>query len=171
MLTKNFVACVHFVRCNFLHCHSFSPCWSQVFLIFSPLLWNFHVFFQRNWSPSFFISRSSSFSVIHVSVDIKNNLEKDSTLLLCFLSKSPGGHAISRFYITKQEGLYQNKVNFSLVSTCNYILRWYAWGAGEGTVGRTVTWLPKFLGWMDYQIFLGMGLRSRALCARAELRR
>ena len=22
-------------------------------------------------------------------------------------------------YITKQEGLYQNKVNFSLVSTCN----------------------------------------------------
>ena len=23
------------------------------------------------------------------------------------------------FYITKQEGLYQNKVNFSLVSTCN----------------------------------------------------
>ena len=42
-------------------------------------------------------------------------------------------------YITKQEGLYQNKVNFSLVSTCNYILRWYAWGAGEGTVGRTVT--------------------------------
>ena len=23
------------------------------------------------------------------------------------------------FYITKQKGLYQNKVNFSLVSTCN----------------------------------------------------
>ena len=27
---------------------------------------------------------------------------------------------------------------------------------------RTVTWLPKFLGWLDYHIFLGMGLRSRA---------
>ena len=28
-------------------------------------------FFQRNWSPLFFISRSSSFSVIHVNVDIE----------------------------------------------------------------------------------------------------
>ena len=24
---------------------------------------------------------------------------------------------------------------------------------------RTVTWLPKFLGWVDDQIFLGMGVR------------
>ena len=31
---------------------------------------------------------------------------------------------------------------------------------------RTVTWLPKFLGWVDYHIFLGLGLRSRALRAR-----
>ena len=29
------------------------------------------------------------------------------------------------------------------------------------TDGPTVMWLPKFLGWIDYQIFLGMGLRSR----------
>ena len=28
------------------------------------------LFFQRNWSPLFFISRSSSFSVIHVNVEI-----------------------------------------------------------------------------------------------------
>ena len=28
--------------------------------------------------------------------------------------------------------------------------------------GLTVTWLQKFLGWMNYQIFSGMGLRSRA---------
>ena len=27
--------------------------------------------------------------------------------------------------------------------------------------GRTVTWLPKVLVWLDYQIFLGMGLHSR----------
>ena len=40
--------------------------------------------FQRNSSPLFSITRSSSFSVILVSVDI----EKDSTLLLFFLSKS-----------------------------------------------------------------------------------
>ena len=26
---------------------------------------------------------------------------------------------------------------------------------------RTVTWLPKVLGWLDYHIFLGMGPHSR----------
>ena len=30
-----------------------------------------------------------SFSVLHVSVNIKNNFEKQTTLLLFFLSKSP----------------------------------------------------------------------------------
>ena len=53
-------------------------------------------FFQRNSSPLFSITRSSSFSVIQVSVNIKNSVEKDTTLLLFFLSKSPGGHTISR---------------------------------------------------------------------------
>ena len=37
------------------------------------------------------------------------------------------------------------------------------------TDGRTVTWLPKFLGWVDYHIFLGMGLRSGALRAREAM--
>ena len=41
------------------------------------------------------ITLSSSFSVIHVSVNTKNNAEKDTTLLLSFFSKSPGGHVIS----------------------------------------------------------------------------
>ena len=43
-------------------------------------------FFQRNSSPLFLITHSSTFSVIHVSVDVKNNVEKDTTLLLFFLS-------------------------------------------------------------------------------------
>ena len=46
---------------------------------------NFHVFLPTNSSPLFSITRSSSFSVIHVSVNIKNNYEKDTTLLLFFL--------------------------------------------------------------------------------------
>ena len=52
----------------------------------------FMFFFQRNSSPLFSVTRSSSLwiSVIQVSVDIKNNVEKDSTLLLFFLSKSLG---------------------------------------------------------------------------------
>ena len=77
------------------HCSSFSPCWPLAFLIFSAPLWISMFFFLRNSSPLLSITRSSSFSVIHVSVNIKNNAEKDTTLLLFFLSKSPGGHVIS----------------------------------------------------------------------------
>ena len=77
------------------YCRSFSPCWPLAFLIFWPPLWISMFFFLRNPSPLFSITRSSSFSVIHVSVNIKNNAEKDTTLLLFFLSKSPGGHVIS----------------------------------------------------------------------------
>ena len=41
----------------------------------------------------FSITRSSSFSVIHVSVNIKNNADKDMALLFFFLSKSPGAQS------------------------------------------------------------------------------
>ena len=74
------------------HCRSFSPCWPLAFLIFSEFPC---FFFLRNSSALFSITRSSSFSVVHVSVSIKNNAEKDTTLLLIILSKSPGGHMIS----------------------------------------------------------------------------
>ena len=42
--------------------------------------------------------------------------------------------------------------------------------SGGRAVGRcTVTWLPNFLGWVDYFIFLPKVLRWRASCARALL--
>ena len=44
----------------------------------------FMFFFPRNSSPLFSVTRSLSFSVIHVSVNVKNNVEKDTTLLLLF---------------------------------------------------------------------------------------
>ena len=65
------------------HCRSFSPCWPLAFLIYSPPLWISMFLFLRDL---FSITRSSSFSVIHVSVNIKNNAEKDTTL---------SGHVIS----------------------------------------------------------------------------
>ena len=77
------------------HCRSFSPCWPLAFLFVSQPLWIFMFFFLQNWSLLFSITRCSSSSVIHVSVNNKNNVEKDTTLLLFFLSKSPGGNAIS----------------------------------------------------------------------------
>ena len=93
VLTQYFVYSVH-VRFYF-HCRSFSPCWPLAFLIFSPPLWIFMVFLLRNSSPLVSVTRSSSFSFIHVSVNIKNNAKKDTTLLLSFLSKIPGSHVIS----------------------------------------------------------------------------
>ena len=134
---KYFIACVP-VRFNSFHYRSFSPCWPLTFLIFSPPLWNS--------SPLFLITRSSSFSVIHVSVDIKNNVEKDSTL-----SKSPGGHAISR-----QKHLELPVVSYLLIGYFTLVCLWRG-----RTVGRTVTWLPKFLGWMDYQKYKNNTLKRK----------
>ena len=53
------------------------------------------LFFKRNWSPLFFISVSGSFSVVLANVDIKLSRMKDlASLLLFFISKSPGGYTI-----------------------------------------------------------------------------
>ena len=56
---------------------------------------NFMFFFLQNSSLLFSITRCSSFSVVHVSVNIKTNVEKYTTLSLFFLFKSPGSRAIS----------------------------------------------------------------------------
>ena len=125
------------------HYRSFLPCWPLALLIFSPPLWIFMFFFLRHSSPLFSMTRSSSFSVIHVSVNIKNNAEKDTTLSLFFLSKSLGGHI-------------KPWVAFGLP----YLLieLFYIGMPVVRTDGRrTVTWLPNFRGWVDYHISLVMG--------------
>ena len=66
-------------------------------------------FLPTNSSPLFLITRSSSFSVFHVSVGEKNNVKKDSTLLF-FLCKSPSGHAIS-----SQKHLELSEVSYLLI--------------------------------------------------------
>ena len=63
------------------HCRSFSSCWPLAFLIVSQLLWIFMFFFLQNSSLLFSTTRSCSFFQI-------------TSMLLFFLSKSPGGHAI-----------------------------------------------------------------------------
>ena len=89
MLTKDFVSCVH-VRLYFVTAAHFHLAGRYHFSFSHHRYEIFMFIFHRNSSPSFLITRSSSFSVIHVSVNIKNNVEKDTTLLLFFLSKSPG---------------------------------------------------------------------------------
>ena len=120
------------------HCRSFSPCWPLAFLIFSPPLWISMFFFLRNSSPLFSITRSSSFSVIHVSVNIKNNAEKDTTLLLFFLFKSPGGLHLG--------------CHTCWLSYFTLVCMW---------CGRMVGWsvMTKFSRRVDYHISLAMGLR------------
>ena len=134
------------------HRRSFSPCWPLAFLIFSPPLWISMFLFLRKSSPLFAITRSSSCSVIHVSLNIKDNTERDTTLL---------------FFLC---GFLPNKINLELHLGCHtcwlsYFTLVCLWCGG--TVARslarcTVTWLPNFLGWVDYHISLAMGLRPRA---------
>ena len=123
-------------------------------------------FFQRNSSPLFSVTRSSSFSVIHVSINIKNNVEKDTTLLFFSLSKSPGGHPISF------------QINVELHLGCHtywlsYFILACLWCGRTG--GRLLGWTyrhvtTKFLRCIGYQIFLPTVLRCARLArARAPL--
>ena len=132
------------------HCRSFSPCWPLAFLIVSQPLWFFMFFFIQNSSLLFSIIRSSSFSVIHVSINMKNNVEKDTTLLLFFLFKSPGRHAIS-FQIKPCVAFRLPYLLIELFYIGMPVVRTDG-RAGGRSVGRSmVLWLPNFLGWVVYQ--------------------
>ena len=76
------------------HCRSFSLWWPLAFSLSHSRFECSCFSCYKNSSAFFSITRSNSFSVIHVSVNIKNNVEKDTTWLF-FLSKSPAGHTIS----------------------------------------------------------------------------
>ena len=93
MLTQYFVSCVH-VRFYFSLQLIFTLLAASISHFLTAAL-NFHVLLPTKFVSFISITCSSSFFVIHVSVDKKNNTEKDTTLLLFFLSKSPGGHVIS----------------------------------------------------------------------------
>ena len=94
LLTQYFVSCVD-VRFCFSLPLSFTLLATSISHCLTAAL-NFYVFLPTKFF-SFVLSHQLqlSFSVIHMSVNIKNNVEKDTTLLLFFLSKSPGRHAIS----------------------------------------------------------------------------
>ena len=123
---------------------------------------NFHLFLPTKSSLLFSITRSSSFSVIDVSVNIKNNVEKDTTLLLLF------------FFFKDRATMWLRCISVAIPVDW-IILHWYACGAdglsGGRSVGRcTVTWLPNFLGWVVYiPHFLTHGAPLRALRAREHL--
>ena len=81
VLTQYFVSCVH-VRFYFSLPLIFTLLVASISHFLTAAL-NFHVFFLRNSSSLFSITRSSSFTVVHVN--IKNNAGKDMTMLLFFV--------------------------------------------------------------------------------------
>ena len=106
-------------------------------------------FFQRNWSPFGFFSRSSSFSVIQT---LKLSPKKESA----FVTKRPGSYAIYRR-------------NARVLEMQNFIPAYTKrWTHVRTYPVRTIFSEPKFLGCMEY-CFLPFVLRECASCAR-ELR-
>ena len=145
LFTQYFVSCVH-VRCYF------SP--PLIFTLLATSISHFltrrHVFLPTNSSPLFSITRSSSFCVIQVSVKIKNNAEKDTTLLFFF-------------FLKVRAAMLKPWVAFGLPHLL--IELFYIGMPVVGTDGRslsrcTVTWLPHFLGCVDYHICWAMGLSA-----------
>ena len=92
LFAKNFD--FEFLFSFFFHCRSFFTLLAASISHFITAITKFSSFFQRNSSPLLYFSRHCSFSVIHVSVDIKIWSKKRLALLLLFLSKCPSGHAI-----------------------------------------------------------------------------
>ena len=147
------------------HWRSFSPCWPLAFLIVLQPLWIFMFFFLQNSSLLFSVTRSSSFSVIHASVNIKNNVEKDTTLLLFFLSKSPGGHAIS-YQIKPWVAFWLPYLLIELFYIGMPVVRTDGREGGRSVYGHVIT---KFSRMGSLPHFFTHGALLRALRAR-ELR-
>ena len=76
------------------------------------------------------MTRSGSFSVVHVSANIKNNAEKDTTLLLFFLLHK----TLSCIWVA--------------IPIDRVILHWYACGAAGRSLARSLGVRSR-----DYQIF------------------
>ena len=162
VFTQYFVSCVH-VRFHFslpiiftLLAAGISHCLTAALI--------FMFFFLQNSSLPFSITRSSSFSVIQVSVNIKNNVEKDTTLLF-FLSKSPGGHAIS-FQIKPWVAFGLPYLLIELFYIGMPVVRTDGLSGGRSVYGHVIT---KFSRMGSLPHFFTHGAPLRALRAR-ELR-
>ena len=96
VLTKNFVACVP-VRFYFFHTAHFHLDGRWHFLFSHRCYEIFMFLFQGNSSPLFSITRPSSFYIINVSVNIKNNVEKYSIYIGISVLRTDGrsgGHTV-----------------------------------------------------------------------------
>ena len=120
----------------------------------------FMLFFKRNWSPLFFLSLALAFSLLSTPIQtVKLSRKKESaSLLLFFISKSPGGYAIycrnARVHVLEMQ-------NF----TPAYMRRWTYLRMYSV---RTIFPEPKFLGCIPYQIFLPKVLRCASFARESS---
>ena len=126
-----------------------------------------------SFSLSFFFSCSTIYLSLILSRQhgYRNNFHFPFSSLLTLL--------LSLLYKTPVAMRFPAKITLSCIWVAIpddwVILHWYACGADGRSGGRaggrcTVTWLPNFLGWVDYFIFLPMVLCWLALRARAPLK-
>ena len=108
----------------------------------------FMFFFKRNWSSLFFISRSSSFSVIHVNVDIKIQSKERLGFVVVFFSLWKFGWPCD--LPPKRAGACNAKFHHGLLEWVDVCM--CAW---------TIFSEPKFFGCIDNQIFLPMVRRYK----------
>ena len=99
MCSPKILLLVFVVACIFFHYRSFSPCWpllaDREHFSFSYRRYGIFMFFFFSKIRHLFFTRSSSFSVIHVSANIEKLRWKRLDFVVVF-SKSPCNHAISR---------------------------------------------------------------------------
>ena len=131
---------VHVFRCR-----SFLTWWPLAFLIFScTAAIKFSCYSSNEIGLlCFFISGSSSFFVIHANKDIKIN------------SKERIGFVVVVFYLKKSGWLYDVPPNARVLEMQNFTPAYLNGWTYVGTICSE----PKFLGCIDYQIFLPMVLR------------
>ena len=138
------------------HCRSFSPCWPLAFLI-SHHRFEFPCFSSNEFS----ITRSNSFSIIHVSVHIKNNAEKDMTFFFLKVRAA-------MWFPSKQNLELHLCSHTCWLSYFTLVCLWCGRTVARSVYGHVIT---KFSGMGRLPHFLSYGAPpTRALRARVELR-
>ena len=148
VLIKDLVSCVH-VRYYFFTAADFHLTASISHFLNAAM--KFSCFSSNE------IRLPSSFSVIHEGVNIKNSVEKDTTLLAFFLSKSPGGHAI--FF----------RCIWVAIPVDRVILYWCAREVDGRSTARAVYGhvITNFLGWVDLLSYRSPHARASSVWSSA----
>ena len=136
--------------------------WSLIFTLVAASISHFltaaiklSCYSSNEISLLFFIFRSSSFSVIHVNVDIEIKIERNYRHCCCcfFISKSPGGYAIARvlemqnftptYMMGWTRGRFSQNQYFLDAQTTKFSYPWYSAVRASRALERPVNSTPS----------------------------